>query len=77
MTPDEIFNERLKLFGTWMNQVATALLAAGSFVPAFQAIFNILPQTADSGLVYGMAVICIVIAGAIHSVGRALLGTLR
>src|SRR5690348_10036744 len=37
----------------------TAVLTAGSFVPAFQAIFNILPQTTDSGLIYGMAGICI------------------
>jgi len=77
MTPDEIFNEKQKNLATWLNQVATAILTAGCFVPAFQAIFNIMPQTADSGLVYGFAVICIVIAVALHWVGRALLGTLR
>jgi hypothetical protein len=77
MTPDEIRNEKSKNTAVWLNQIATAVLTAGSFVPAFQAIFNILPQTADSGLVYGMAGICIVLAIAIHLVGRAILGGLR
>ena len=62
MTPDEIRNEKFKHAAVWSNQVATAVLTAGSFVPAFQAIFNILPQTADSGLLFGMAGICIVLA---------------
>jgi hypothetical protein len=66
MTPDEIRNEKFEHAAVWSNQVATAVLTAGSFVPAFQAIFNILPQTADSGLVYGMAGICIGLAIAIQ-----------
>ena len=77
MTPDDIRNEKFKHAAVWANQVATAVLTAGSFVPAFQAIFNILPQTTDSGLVYGMAGICIVLATAIHFLGRAILGGLR
>jgi hypothetical protein len=55
MTPEEIRKREIQARRS--NQVATAVLTAGSFVPAFQGIFNILSQTADSGLVYGIAVI--------------------
>jgi hypothetical protein len=77
MEENEIFNEKRKNLAVWFNQVATAILTAGCFVPSFQAIFNILPQTTDSGLVYGFGVICIVLAIALHWLGRTLLGGLR
>jgi hypothetical protein len=40
MTPTERANEHLKLVANWLNTVATAIIAAGAFVPAAQFIFG-------------------------------------
>jgi hypothetical protein len=47
MTLDEKVNENIKLVANWLNKVATVILAAGSFVPAAQFIYGILPQGID------------------------------
>ena len=47
MTPAERANEHLKLVANWLNTVATAIIAAGAFVPAAQFVFGVLPAGAN------------------------------
>jgi hypothetical protein len=44
MTPEEIFNERLKLLATYLNNLAVAIVTAGVFGPIFSYAFGILPN---------------------------------
>jgi hypothetical protein len=44
MTSEERRNESLKLVANWANTIATAIMTAGTFVPAAQFIYGILPQ---------------------------------
>jgi hypothetical protein len=38
MTPSERRNEHLKLVANWANTIATAIMTAGTFIPAAQFI---------------------------------------
>jgi hypothetical protein len=76
MTPQEIRNEHVKLFANWMNTAATAIIAAGTFVPAAQFIFRLLPATVDNGLVIGLGAVCVVVGIWLHFVGHLALGLL-
>ena len=77
MTADERHNEHLKLVANWANTVATAIITAGTFIPAAQYIFNILPANTETGLVFGTGLICIGCGLAIHLFGHLFLGGLR
>jgi hypothetical protein len=77
MTPDERRNEHLKLVANWSNTVATAIIAAGTFIPAAQFIFHLLPTNTETGLVFGTGLVCIVSGLAIHLFGHVFLGGLR
>lgn len=59
MTPLERRNEHLKLVANWANTLATAIMTAGSFIPAAQFIYRILPEGTDLTLVYGAGIVCI------------------
>jgi hypothetical protein len=54
LTPDAKRNERLKHLASWFNTLVAGVITAGTFVPAAQFIFNILPAGTDNGLVVGM-----------------------
>ncbi|MBR0779658.1 hypothetical protein JQ625_32970 [Bradyrhizobium diazoefficiens] len=76
MTPEEIRNEHAKLIATWFNTVGAAIIAAGTFVPAAQAIFSILPPSVDNGLVVGIGGVCVAAGIALHLMGHLVLGAL-
>jgi len=77
MTPEERRNEHLKLAANWANTVATAIMAAGTFVPAAQFIYGILPRDTNLIVVYGSGVICIGAGILIHPGGQWFLGGLE
>jgi hypothetical protein len=77
VTPDERRNERLKLTANWANTIATAIMAAGTFVPAANFIYGILPQNTDLAVVYGSGVICIGAGILIHLWGQWIMGGLE
>jgi hypothetical protein len=78
MTPLERRNEHLKLVANWSNTLATAIMTAGSFIPAAQFLYGILdPAKIDVTLVYGAGVICIGVGVLIHLFGQWMLGGLR
>jgi len=77
MTPAERANEHLKLVANWLNTVATAIIAAGAFVPAAQFVFGVLPPGANPIAVYGMGLICIGSGVLIHLAGHQFLGGLK
>jgi hypothetical protein len=70
MTSEERRNESLKLVANWANTIATAIMTAGTFVPAAQFIYGILPQNANLTVVYGSGVICIGAGILIHLGGQ-------
>jgi hypothetical protein len=77
VTRDEIRNEHLKLAANWTNTLATGIVTAGTFIPAAQFIYEILPKQIDPMLVYGAGVICIGTGVIIHLFGQWILGGLR
>lgn len=77
MTPEEIRNERLKLFATWCNTIATAIWTVGAFIPAAQFIYGILPAKIDETLVYGLGLGCMGLGIIIHLLGQWTLGALE
>lgn len=77
MTEAERRNERLKLVANWSNTIATAIMTAGTFVPAAQFIYGFLPANTPLDLVYGAGVICIGSGVLIHLMGQWMLGGLR
>jgi hypothetical protein len=77
MTEDDRRNEHLKLMANWLNTMATAVMTAGTFIPAAQFLFGILPQGADLGLIYGTGAICFGTGVLIHLLGQWILGELR
>ncbi|WP_247300473.1 hypothetical protein [Bradyrhizobium sp. 179] len=77
MTPQEIRNERLKLFANWLNTLGAAIITAGTFVSAAQFIFGLLPKDTDNGLVVGMALTSIAGGFVLHLFGQLTLAALR
>jgi hypothetical protein len=77
MTFDERRNERLKLTANWTNTIGTAIITAGTFIPAAQFLYGVLPKETDLTTVYGSGVICIGSGIIIHLAGQWILGGLR
>jgi hypothetical protein len=70
-------NERIKLTASWLNAIATALLAAGLFAPAASQIYGFGSNRADKTLVSISSAVCVVLSLTLHWVGRQLLGGLE
>lgn len=77
MTPQEIRNERLKLFANWLNTLGAAIITAGTFVSGAQFIFGLLPNGTDNGLVVGMALTSVAGGFVLHLFGQLTLAALR
>ena len=77
MTPDEIHNERIKLTASWANTIAASILTVGTFMPAVQYFYGILPNETDGILMNGLFAICIGTGLLIHLFGQWILGGLR
>jgi len=70
-------NERRKLTASWLNTIATALMAAGVFAPAASQIFGFGPSRLDQTLVLISSTVCVVLSLGLHLVGRQVLGGLE
>jgi hypothetical protein len=70
-------NERRKLTASWLNAVATALMAAGVFAPVASQIYGFGSNRADKSLVLISSVVCVTLSLGLHLTGRLLLGGLE
>jgi hypothetical protein len=70
VSPAERRNAHLKLVANWSNTIATSIVTAGTFVPAAQFIYGLLPKDADLVLVYGTGTLCIGTGVLIHLFGQ-------
>jgi hypothetical protein len=76
MTPEEIWNERLKLFASYLNGLAIAMITAGVFGPIVSYVYGIIPN-ANPVLVFLSTVGCFAASAVIHSMAVSILGGLR
>ena len=72
-----VHNERTKLTATWLNALATALVAAGFFAPAAALIYGLSQLAIGRGTMVALALGCLCLGAGIHIIGRAVLGRLR
>ncbi|TMI99405.1 MAG: hypothetical protein E6G97_22695 [Alphaproteobacteria bacterium] len=70
-------NERTKLTASWLNTLATAIIAAGAFAPAIAILVGVSPMPIESARVIVLAIACVVVGNSIHLGARYLLGSLR
>jgi hypothetical protein len=71
-----IVNERLKHTASWLNGLATALIAAGAFAPSAALLYGVSTPLMNAGVWIFVAPICAVLGAALHFGGRTLLGRL-
>jgi hypothetical protein len=69
--------ERKKHIASWLNALATALLAAGGFAPAAALLYGLSPPAIGVGYMSAVVLGCFTLGFSLHSVGRAILGRLR
>lgn len=72
-----IHNERTKLTASWLNTLATALVAAGVFAPLAAWTYGLSELPVSGAGLAAIAVACGVAGGSLHVTGVALLGRLR
>jgi hypothetical protein len=72
-----VHNERTKLTATWLNTLATALIAAGGFAPAAAYIYGLAALPIGGGFIVALMLGCFVFGMCLHFVGWSLLGSLR
>ena len=70
-------NERTKLTASWLNALATALVAAGAFAPAAALIYGLSRPVLSPFYISLITVVCVVGGYALHLIGRAFLGRLQ
>ena len=70
-------NERRKLTASWLNAIATALVAAGGFAPVASQIYGFGSNRADQTLVLISSAVCVAASLGLHLVARQLLGGLE
>lgn len=67
-------NERTKLTATYLNGVAVAIFAIGSFAPLVSLASN---NTSAPLLLIWIAVSCVIVSFALHLIARRVLGRLQ
>jgi hypothetical protein len=70
-------NERRKLTASWLNAIATALVAAGVFAPVASQIYGFGSNRVDQTLVLISSAVCVAMSLVLHLSGRQLLGGLE
>jgi hypothetical protein len=70
-------NERRKLTASWLNAIATALVAAGVFALVASQIYGFGSNRADQTLVLISSAVCVAMSLVLHLSGRQLLGGLE
>jgi hypothetical protein len=63
-------NERRKLTASWLNAIATALVAAGGFAPVASQIYGFGSNRVDQTLVLISSAVCVAVSLGIHLAGR-------
>jgi hypothetical protein len=77
MTEEDKRNERRKYAAGLVNGLAGAVIGAGTFAPAAQAIFNLMPATTETLTLYGFGLSCVGIGVVLHLTGQLILGALE
>ena len=72
-----VHNERTKLTATWLNTLATALIAAGVFAPAVAALYGLSSIHVGPLLEAVILIGCLVLGVGIHLAARTVLGRMR
>ncbi len=72
-----VHNEQTKLSAAWLNTLATALVAAGTFAPFAALLYGLSNPTVGRAVLTFTAIVCFVGGIALHFGGRVLLGRLR
>ena len=72
-----VHNERTKLTAGWLNTLATALVAAGTFAPIAALLYGFSNAAVDRSSLTASAGICFIGGIALHLGGRAMLRRLR
>ncbi len=72
-----VHNEQTKLSATWLNTLATALIAAGALAPLAAVLYGLSAPTLGRGGLIAMALGCFAGGVVLHFVGRALLRNLQ
>jgi hypothetical protein len=72
-----VHNERTKHVASWLNALATALVAAGVFAPAAALLYGLSQPVLSVTYVIGIVVVCFAGGVFLHWFGKLLLGRLR
>jgi len=72
-----VHNERTKLTASWLNALATALIAAGTFAPLVALLYGVSAPSANQPVLAALAVVCFGAGICLHWGGRAYLKRLR
>jgi hypothetical protein len=72
-----VHNERTKLTASWLNTLATALLAAGAFAPLAAWLYGLSDFPISWSNLVVTAFACGSVGASLHVVGVLLLGRLR
>lgn len=72
-----VHNERAKLTASWLNTLATALMAAGAFAPAAAWLYGLSALPIGARYLSALACACLVAGIGLHLIGLWLLGRLR
>ncbi len=72
-----VFNERIRLTASWLNTLATAVVAAGVFAPLAAAFYGLSAMAIDRYLVTVLICGCLSGGAGLHLIGLLLLGRLR
>jgi hypothetical protein len=72
-----VHNERTKLTATWLNTLATALVAAGVFAPAAAVLYGLSNLQIEREFLAAVALGCMALGVSIHLSARMLLGKMR
>jgi dipeptide/tripeptide permease len=70
-------NERRKFTASWLNAVATALMAAGVFAPVAAQIYGFGSSHANETQVFVSSAVCLAVSLVLHLIGRQHLGGLE
>jgi hypothetical protein len=69
-----VHNERTKLTATWLNGLATALVAAGFFAPAAALLYGLSQPAIGAAYTLALAFGCLGLGAGVHMLARATLG---
>jgi hypothetical protein len=72
-----VHNERTKLTASWLNTLATALVAAGAFAPAAAFLYGLSQPVSGAWAMIVIALACVAAGVGLHVAGRVFLGRLQ